>query len=72
MDQRFATGDADHRRAAFLDRVEALLRGKTFIENVIGILNLAATGAGQVAAEEGLKHQDERIALAALSFWEMT
>ncbi len=68
MDQRLATGDADHRRATFLDGVEALLRAKALVENVIRILDLAAAGAGEVAAEEGFKHQNQRIALATAKF----
>jgi hypothetical protein len=66
VDERLAAGDADHGRAAFLDRGEALLRGQALVEDVIRVLDLAAAGAGQVAAEEGFKHQHERIALAAL------
>ncbi len=66
MDQGFATGDADHRRAAFLDRVEALLRGQALVENVGGVLDLTATGAGQIATEERLQHQHQRVALATL------
>ena len=30
-----------------------------------GMLNLAAAGAGQIAPEQGLEHQDQRIALIA-------
>jgi hypothetical protein len=66
MDQRFATRDADHRCAAFLHRVEALLGCQAFVENVGGILDLTATGAGEIAAEKRLQHEDERITLAAL------
>jgi hypothetical protein len=69
MDERFAAGDADHGRAAFLDGIKALLRRKAFIENMIRILNLAASGAGEVAAEKGFKHQNERIALPSLEIF---
>jgi len=30
-----------------------------------GILNFAAAGAGKIAAEQWLQHQDERILLAS-------
>ena len=65
MQQRLAAGNGDHGRAAFFDRGEALLGRELLFENVRRILHLAATGAGQVAAEERLKHQHKRIALVA-------
>jgi hypothetical protein len=64
VDERLAARDADHGRAAFLDGVEALLRGQALIENVVGILDLAATGAGKIAAEERFEHQHEGVTLA--------
>jgi hypothetical protein len=66
VDERFAAGDADHGGAAFLDRSEALLRAEALVEDVIRVLDLAAAGAGEVATEEGLEHEDERVTLAAL------
>jgi hypothetical protein len=66
VDQRFAARDADHGGAAFLDGVEALLRGEALVEDVIRVLDLAAAGAGEVAAEERFEHQNERVTLAAL------
>ena len=61
MDQRFAARDGDHRGAALVGGVPALLGGKAFIKDVIGILDFTATCAGKVAAEEGLEHKDKRI-----------
>ena len=65
MDQRFAAGDRHHRRATFIDRVETFLRRQSLIEDRIWIIDLAATHAGEVAAEQRLEHEHERIALSA-------
>jgi hypothetical protein len=35
---------------------------------VIGILDLAATGAGEITAEKRLKHEDKRVPLVAAQF----
>ena len=64
VQQRLAAGDANHRRAALVDRLEALLRRELLLEDVGGILDLAAAGAGEVAAEQRLEHQHQRIPLA--------
>ena len=68
MHQRLAAGNGDHRRAALVDRAKALLGREVLLEHVRGILDLAAAGAGQVAAKQRLQHQHQRIALAALDF----
>ncbi len=65
MEQRLAAGDGDHGRAALIDGSEALLGRELFFENVGRILHLTASGAGQVAAEERLKHENKRILLVA-------
>ena len=39
--------------------------GEVLLEDVGGVLDLAASGAGQVAAEERLQHQHQRILLAS-------
>ena len=66
MHERLAAGDADHRSAAFFDGLEALLGREVLLEDVRGVLDLAAAGAGQVAAEERLEHEHQRIALTSL------
>jgi len=68
MDQRFATGDRDHGGSAFVGGSPALLGGQPFIENVIRVLDFAATRTRQVATEEGLEHEDERVSLVAAQF----
>ena len=66
MEQRLAAGDGDHGRAALFDGAEALLGRELLFEDVGRILHLAAAGAGQVAAEERLEHEHQRIALVAV------
>jgi hypothetical protein len=63
--QRFTAGDGDHGSAAFIDGFEALLGGELLFEDVGGVLDFAAAGTGEVAAEEGLEHEDEGVALDA-------
>ena len=50
-------------RAALIDRPEALLGGQLALQDVGRVLDLAAAGAGQVAAEQRLQHQHQRILL---------
>jgi len=66
--ERLAAGDGNHGRAAFVDGSETLFRSEIFLEDVGGVLDLAASGASQVTAEEGLKHQHERVLLAPGEF----
>ena len=65
VQQRLAAGDRDDRRAAFVDRAERVFDGQALVQDRVGIVDLAAAGAGQVAAKQRLHHQHERIALAA-------
>ena len=65
MHQGLAAGDADHGRAAFFDGAETFLGAELLFQNVGGILNFAAAGAGEIAAEKRFQHQDERVMLAA-------
>ena len=55
-----------HRRATFIHRAETFFGGKLLLQDVRGILNLAAAGARQIAAQQWLQHQHERIVLASL------
>ena len=56
IEERLAAGDADDGGAALLDGGEALLDGEGALEDVRRVLDLAAAGAGEVAAQEGLQH----------------
>jgi hypothetical protein len=62
VNQRLATGDRHHWRATFINRLHAFLNAEALIENFVWIINFAAASAGQIATEEGFKHQDERVA----------
>ena len=64
MDKRLTARDRDHRRAAFVDRLQALRDAEALVEDLVGIIDLAAAGAGQIAAEQRLQHQHQRITLA--------
>ena len=66
MDQWLAAGNRNHGRAAFVDRIEALLDRQAAIENGIRIIDLAATDAGEIATKQRLQHQNERIAFTPL------
>ena len=65
VEQRLAAGDRDHRRAAFIDGCKAVGHRQALVEDFVGIVDLAAAGAGEIAAEQRLEHEHERIALAA-------
>ncbi len=65
MHERFAAGDGDHRRAAFVYGAKTFLRREIFFQDMGRVLDLAASGASQVAAEQGLEHEHERVLFAA-------
>src|SRR5258706_213122 len=65
VDERFAAWDRHHRGAALIDRSEALLDREPPIEDRLRVVDLAATGAGEIASEERLEHQHQRVAFAA-------
>ena len=64
VDQRLAAGNRDHRRAALVDGVEAFLHRQPPVEDRVRIVDLAAAEAGEIAAEQRLEHQHQRVALA--------
>src|SRR5579872_407336 len=64
MHQRFAARNRNHGRAALLNRAKTLLRRKIFFQNVRRILNLPATRASQIAAEQRLQHEYQWVLLA--------
>src|SRR5690242_7477060 len=65
MEEVLAAGDGDHGGAALFDGIEALFGGELLFEDVGGVLDLAAAGAGEVAAEEGFEHEDQGVLAAA-------
>ena len=63
VQQRLAAGDRNHRSAAFVDRLQRIGDRQPLVQNLGRIVDLAATGASQIAAEQRLEHQHERVAL---------
>ena len=63
--QWLAARNAHHRGTALLYSLDALLHGEVLLEYLGGVLDLAAARAGEVAAEERLEHEDERIPLSS-------
>ena len=51
-------------RAALVDRLHAFGDRQALVQDLRRIVDLAAAGAGQVAAEQRLQHQHQRVALA--------
>src|ERR1700686_1272202 len=68
MHQRLTAGGRNQRRSAFIHRFETVFRGEIGFQDVGGVLDLAASSASQVAAEQRLEHEHERIALASGQF----
>jgi hypothetical protein len=68
VDQRLAAGNGYHRRTALVGGVEALLDRQTAVEDRIGIVNLAAANASEVATKQRLQHEHERVAFSPQEF----
>ncbi len=66
MQQRFAAGNVHDRSARLFHRAEALFRRHLALQHMRRILHLAATGTGQIAAEQHLQHHHQRVVLAPL------
>src|SRR5579863_8996822 len=67
MKQRLTPRDRNRRRPALIDRPETFLGRELRLKHMRGILNLPATSTGQIAAEQRLQHQHERILFASLN-----
>src|SRR5262245_19201352 len=65
MDERLAARDRDHRRARLLDRAERLVDRHAPAQLALGVLDLAAARAREVALEQRLELHDQRELLAA-------
>jgi len=68
MDEGFAARNGDHRGSTFVGCRPTLLGRQAFVEDVIGVLDLTATSASEVAAEERFKHEDKRVPFVAAQF----
>jgi hypothetical protein len=65
MDQRLAAGDRDHGRAALFDRRHRTVHRHALLQDVRGVLDLAAAGAREVAREQRLQFDQQREPLSA-------
>src|SRR5262249_38250799 len=59
MHERFSARNRNHGRTALVDGLEAFLGGELLFQDVRGILDFSAPGAGQVATEQRLQHENE-------------
>src|SRR5215472_19003938 len=65
VDERLTSGEGHHRCPALLDRVGALLDRQSPGQDVVRVLDLAATSAGEVALIERFQLQHQRELLDA-------
>src|ERR1700733_7790626 len=65
VDQRLAAGNGDHRRAALVDRLERILDAHALLQDLLRIVDLAASRAGEIALEQGFQHEHQGEALYA-------
>src|SRR5580765_4975454 len=61
--ERLAAGDGHDRRIAFIDRPQRVGYAHALLQYLFWVIDLAAAGAGEIALEQRLEHQDERITL---------
>ena len=64
VEQGLAASDRDGGGTAIVDCFHALLEAQPLVEDRIGIVDLAAARAGEIAAQQRLEHQHQRIAAA--------
>jgi hypothetical protein len=69
VDERLAAGDRNARRAALFDGRDAFLEAEPFAQNVGGMLDLSAAGAGEVTLQERFQLEHERVFPLALEFF---
>src|SRR5437763_9597073 len=65
VDQRLAARYRHHRRATLVGGIPALLRRHAAIEDRVRIVDFSAADACEVAAEQRLEHQHQRVAFPA-------
>jgi len=56
VQQGFTARDYHHRRPAFIGGRDALIDAEALVEDRVGVVDLAATGAGEIASEQRLQH----------------
>src|ERR1700730_9888013 len=65
VDQRLTTRDGHHRCATFIHCMQRVFDAHPLLQRFLRIVDLAATGAREVALEQRLQHQYQRKALVA-------
>jgi hypothetical protein len=65
VDQRLSAGDGDHGRAALVDRAQRILDAHALLQDLFRVIDLAASRAREIALEQRLEHEHERVALLA-------
>ena len=65
VNQRLAARNGHDGRAAFVDRAQGVLDADPLLQDLLRIIDLTATGAGEIALEQGFQHQHQGIALVA-------
>ena len=61
MDEGLAAGNGDHRCAAFIDGMQRVGDAHASLQHLLRMVDLAAAVAGQIALEQRLQHQHQRI-----------
>src|SRR5262249_28120380 len=57
-------GEDHHRGSALVDGLHAIGEREPLVQDLVRVVDLAATGAGEIAAKQRLQHQHQRVALA--------
>ena len=60
INHRLAAADGDDRRAAIVNRRQALFDGEHFVDRGLVFADAAAAGAGEIAGVERFEHHGQR------------
>src|SRR3984893_5925974 len=64
VQQGLSAGDGDDRLTERDDGLQAFVDRQALVQDLVGVIDLAAAGARQIAAEERLEHEHQRISFA--------
>src|ERR1700733_1169109 len=65
MNQWLAAWNGYDGRATFVHRAQCVFQTHALLENLLGVIDLPAPGAGEIALKQRLEHQNQRVALDA-------
>ncbi len=65
VQERLSTRDRHDRRATIVHGIKAFLDAQTLVQDFVGIVDFAATGASQVAPKQRFQHENQRIPFTA-------